>query len=151
MPQASLELQNCIALVIEDDDFTRAMHVRSLEKLGITRIVSADNGLEAIKYSQKLPQIDLIVCDLAMPDMDGMEFIPKFTRQFAEISNRDYQTVIFFVSNMQMGVVAAAETLARENGLVVAPSSAKPMSGNALNTALNLLVCEKHSNVQSLF
>jgi CheY-like chemotaxis protein len=36
-------------------------------------IVSADNGREAIAWSSSDPSIDIVLMDIMMPEMDGMD------------------------------------------------------------------------------
>ncbi|MBH8576621.1 response regulator transcription factor [Nostocaceae cyanobacterium CENA369] len=56
-------------LVIEDDAFTRDVFLKGLEAEGFNTI-SAENGLAGIEEARKhLP--NLVICDIAMPDMDG--------------------------------------------------------------------------------
>jgi CheY-like chemotaxis protein len=46
-------------------------------------IVSADNGKDAIRLLQEDPGIDIVLMDIMMPEMDGMETI----REIRKISN----------------------------------------------------------------
>ncbi|MDH6058646.1 response regulator transcription factor [Umezakia ovalisporum] len=56
-------------LIIEDDATTRNLYLRGLKAEGFNTI-DAENGLIGIEKAQTyLP--DLVVCDIAMPDMDG--------------------------------------------------------------------------------
>jgi len=60
-------------LVVEDDDATRELLVRLLEKEG-HRVIEARNGREALAAAERsAPR--LVLLDLAMPEMDGFEFI----------------------------------------------------------------------------
>src|SRR5438045_3390433 len=56
-------------LVIEDDNITRDLYLKGLKAKGFDTI-SADNGLAGIQQAQEcIP--NLVICDIAMPDMDG--------------------------------------------------------------------------------
>lgn len=56
-------------LVIEDDAVTRNLFLQGLEAEGFNTI-GAENGLAGIEEARKhLP--NLVICDIAMPDMDG--------------------------------------------------------------------------------
>jgi len=60
-------------LVVEDDPDVRAFVVASLEKLGY-RVSSAADGPEAPEKMDKLPPLDLLINDVAMPrGMNGKE------------------------------------------------------------------------------
>lgn len=60
-------------LVVEDDASIRELLVELLESEGYL-VVSAVNGLEALKFLQSGPLPDLILIDLMMPVMDGYSF-----------------------------------------------------------------------------
>ena len=60
-------------LVVEDDDATRELLVRLLEKEG-HRVTEARDGREALAAAERsAPR--LVLLDLMMPEMDGFEFI----------------------------------------------------------------------------
>ncbi|WP_204150461.1 PAS domain-containing protein [Leptolyngbya sp. CCY15150] len=66
-------------LVVEDDQATRQMFQRILQKEG-WQVTTAENGrlgLEAIQAQQP----DLILLDLMMPEMDGFEFMDQLRQQ----------------------------------------------------------------------
>src|SRR5579871_6769308 len=64
------------ALVVDDSIFSRQIARRSLEKCGITHVTEANDGEEAIAYlATTRDQVKLIVCDLDMPTVDGIQFI----------------------------------------------------------------------------
>ena len=63
-------------LVAEDHDFQRKMLAGMLVRLGAQHIIEAADGRAAFEVMQVLTQpVDIIICDLDMPGMDGMEFI----------------------------------------------------------------------------
>jgi EAL domain-containing protein (putative c-di-GMP-specific phosphodiesterase class I)/ActR/RegA family two-component response regulator len=63
-----------VALVVEDDGFQRRTVARMLRELGATEVREARDGKEGLVSMQGAP-VDLVVCDLDMPEMDGMEFM----------------------------------------------------------------------------
>jgi two-component system, chemotaxis family, chemotaxis protein CheY len=65
-------------LVVDDSPTMRRMVIASLRSLADANFHEASNGLEAIEYLA-LSQIDLIVLDLNMPDMHGLEVV-RFVR-----------------------------------------------------------------------
>ncbi len=68
----------CQVLLVEDDEPTREMVRRTLEKEGEI-VVEAENGRVALeKVTEKIP--DLILLDLMMPEMDGFEFVDELRR-----------------------------------------------------------------------
>jgi signal transduction histidine kinase/DNA-binding response OmpR family regulator len=70
-----------VALVIEDDEPTREMFRRMLEKDGWA-VVEASNGRQALEFVAASPP-SLIMLDLLMPEMDGFEFLSEL-RQHPE-------------------------------------------------------------------
>ncbi len=63
----------CPLLIVEDDEGTRSMLRRSLEKEKWT-VLEAENGRTALEQMRKL-QPELILLDLMMPEMDGFQFL----------------------------------------------------------------------------
>jgi diguanylate cyclase (GGDEF)-like protein len=62
-------------LVIDDSDTVREEIVRTLSKVIFTnRFHEAGDGIEGFKIALNNP-VDLIICDLEMPRMDGFKFI----------------------------------------------------------------------------
>ncbi len=67
-------------LIIDDSSVMRKIVERSLRQAGIdlTQVVEAGNGAEALTALQE-NQVDLILCDINMPVMDGLEFIKQLS------------------------------------------------------------------------
>ena len=62
-------------LLIDDDDFTRRTLSRALERQG-HRVTTTENGRQALSKLRTEPAIaDLVMTDIMMPDMDGLELI----------------------------------------------------------------------------
>jgi CheY-like chemotaxis protein len=62
-------------LVVDDDESIRSLVSNILESAG-NRIVTAANGAEAVAVYRSYPdQIDLVVTDINMPVMDGVQEI----------------------------------------------------------------------------
>jgi CheY-like chemotaxis protein len=69
----------CQVLIVEDDEPTRELMRRMLEKAG-WEVAEAENGRVALtKLSETRPE--LILLDLMMPEMDGFQFINEVRRQ----------------------------------------------------------------------
>ena len=58
-------------LVADDDDNVREVLAEALEGPG-RRLLKAKNGVEAVRWATGAP-VDLVVLDLLMPEMDGVE------------------------------------------------------------------------------
>jgi CheY-like chemotaxis protein/signal transduction histidine kinase len=69
--QQRSSLQGALVLVVEDNRVNQVVAVRLLEKRGVrTRV--ANNGREALEVLKGEP-MDLVLMDIQMPEMDGLE------------------------------------------------------------------------------
>jgi two-component system cell cycle sensor histidine kinase/response regulator CckA len=57
-------------LLVEDEPMVRAVAERALTRHGY-RVITADNGEEALEQLAKAEHIDLLISDVVMPGMDG--------------------------------------------------------------------------------
>ena len=66
------------ALIVDDSSVMRKIVERSLRQAGLdlNQVLEAGNGAEALAVLQE-QQVDLILCDINMPVMDGLEFIKQ--------------------------------------------------------------------------
>jgi two-component system chemotaxis response regulator CheY len=64
------------ALIVDDSSVMRKIVERSLRQAGIdlARVREAGNGAEALAILGE-DSVDLILCDINMPVMDGLEFV----------------------------------------------------------------------------
>ena len=63
-------------LVVEDHEFQRATIVRMLNDMGAKAVHEAADGRAALELLRGLPAgVDIVVSDLEMPTMDGIELI----------------------------------------------------------------------------
>src|SRR5262249_28670117 len=66
-------------LVAEDNPINQVLAARLLERYGCT-VTLAANGKEALTHLQKQP-FDLVLMDIDMPEMDGLEAATQIRRQ----------------------------------------------------------------------
>jgi two-component system, chemotaxis family, chemotaxis protein CheY len=71
-------LMSIRALIVDDSSVMRNIVERSLVQAGIEmdQVFQAANGAEALTVLKDNP-VDLILCDINMPVMDGLEFIKR--------------------------------------------------------------------------
>ena len=62
-------------LIVDDSAFSRSILVQIVEALGHTTI-EAGSGTDAVKTFKEIKP-DLVIMDLLMPDMDGLEAIEQ--------------------------------------------------------------------------
>ena len=61
-------------LLIDDSSTMRKIQKRVLETMGITDIIEAGNGKEALeKLKENNNDFTFVLCDINMPEMNGME------------------------------------------------------------------------------
>jgi CheY-like chemotaxis protein len=63
-------------LVVDDDPGVREVAVSSLESFGY-RLLAAENGLAALDILKGTERVDLLLVDMAMPGMNGVEVIRR--------------------------------------------------------------------------
>lgn len=113
-------------LVIDDDAFVREQVGNMLRRLGVGRVRQAGDGAEALAdLAAHAGEIDIVLCDLNMPGMDGLEFIRHFAARKDKIG-------IAFISGEDSRMLSSAQELARAQGLHVLGVAVKPISGPAL-------------------
>lgn len=68
------------ALIVDDSSTMRKIVERSLRGAGVplTKVFEAGNGAEALSLLQD-HRVDLVLCDVNMPVMDGLEFVKRFS------------------------------------------------------------------------
>jgi two-component system, chemotaxis family, chemotaxis protein CheY len=62
-------------LVVDDDRVIRAMSVHLLESAG-HNVAEAETGLQALRLMREI-KFEVLITDLFMPDMDGLELIQR--------------------------------------------------------------------------
>jgi DNA-binding response OmpR family regulator len=62
-------------LIVEDEEDERLLYKEELEKEGYEVLV-ASNGKEGVSLVEK-EELDLVILDLRMPEMDGLESLGK--------------------------------------------------------------------------
>jgi EAL domain-containing protein (putative c-di-GMP-specific phosphodiesterase class I)/FixJ family two-component response regulator len=121
--------QLCV-LVVDDKAFVRSMTGRILQSVGIENICYAANGHEALACLRKdSPRVGLVMCDLMMPDMDGVELV----RHAAEL---DHKPPFIFISGANAALLGTAADMARARGLFVLGAIEKPISVEAVRGML---------------
>jgi len=123
-------------LLIDDDYVTNYLTERQIKNSKIAKTVKAvKNGEEALTYlaepANKRPQ--LILLDINMPEMDGVEFLKYFKKMMLE---KDIRIILLtaLINNAQRE---------RLNALGYAEIIEKPFSVEKLNEVLNKRVLKK--------
>jgi two-component system, chemotaxis family, chemotaxis protein CheY len=98
-------MDNIRALIVDDSSVMRKIVERSLRQagLGISEVIEAANGAEALAAVQS-HKLDLILCDINMPVMDGLEFV----KQLSAIENAKGVPVVMITTEGSEGHVVQA-------------------------------------------
>jgi CheY-like chemotaxis protein len=67
------------ALIVDDDMRNIFALATVLDEVGMV-IVSADNGREAIRQVEADPSIDIVLMDIMMPEMDGIQTMQEIRK-----------------------------------------------------------------------
>ncbi|MES2296026.1 MAG: EAL domain-containing response regulator [Pseudomonadota bacterium] len=119
-------------LVLDDDVFILEMLRDMLSGLGRFDITVETDGKRALHALCGAQGPDLLICDLAMPDMDGVEFL-RFAAATA------FQGSVLLHSGMDAAVRKAAERLASAHGLHILGAYPKIIDSASLGEALGRL------------
>jgi CheY-like chemotaxis protein len=71
-------------LVVDDDPNQRILLRLTFETRGVDDVVEADNGVSALEAAER-DGIDLVVLDLAMPVMSGIEVLPRLHQVLPDV------------------------------------------------------------------
>lgn len=99
------------ALIVDDSSVMRKIVERSLRQAGIelSQVLEAGNGAEALGVLRE-HRVDLVLCDINMPVMDGLEFV----KQLATVENaKGVPVVMITTEGSETHVVQALSCGAR--------------------------------------
>ncbi|MGE5097529.1 MAG: EAL domain-containing protein [Betaproteobacteria bacterium] len=120
-------------LVVEDQGFQRWVIGNMLESLGAVNVLAAADGEAALGILASLdPTVDVVVTDLNMPGMDGIEFI-------RHLGNAAPSAALIVVSEQDPALLASVATMARAYGARLVEAIAKPITPRKLSAALERL------------
>jgi CheY-like chemotaxis protein len=107
---------------VDDDASSLALTQVTLERLGIAQVTTADDGSSAVRaYGRSNPKPDLVVCDLYMPDMDGIELLN-------ELARRKFAGGIVMVTGGDLALLEmACQVAVSGHGLKLLGAFAKPV------------------------
>lgn len=83
-------------LITDDSPATRSLLVSAIESLDGYSIVEATSGFEALRLLPR-EQVDLIITDINMPDINGLELI-SYVR-----NNPNYSSIPLFIISTEGG------------------------------------------------
>ncbi len=98
-------MENIRTLIVDDSSVMRKIVERSLRQAGISiaQVFEAGNGAEALGTLQE-NKVDLILCDINMPVMDGLEFV----KQLSSVENAKGVPIVMITTEGSEGHVVQA-------------------------------------------
>ena len=72
-------------LIAEDSPTMRSLIVSTIDALGEYETVEAANGFEALRILPR-EKVDLIITDINMPHMDGMDFLGQLSQRHPDLN-----------------------------------------------------------------
>ena len=120
-------------LLVDDDYIMHRVTTVMLNDLGISGVLNAMSGPAALEMLQDNGEsIDVIICDLNMPQMDGVEFI-------RHLAKRRYSGSLILTSGEDIRILKTVEKLAIEHELHVLGVLEKPATPAKLSELLDSL------------
>jgi EAL domain-containing protein (putative c-di-GMP-specific phosphodiesterase class I) len=127
-----MSLADLHVMLVEDHGFQRRLGLRLLADLGVTHLYEAADGAQALELLRTLAHLpEVILVDLDMPGMDGVEFIGYVAQERLAKS-------IAVVSAMDPSLLHTVQVMAQASGLRVLGAVEKPLSPGKLTHLLSL-------------
>jgi EAL domain-containing protein (putative c-di-GMP-specific phosphodiesterase class I)/AmiR/NasT family two-component response regulator len=126
-----MKLEDLYFLVVDDDDFQRQTLVDMLLSLGAKSVQQAGDGKQALAVlqSEVLHPIDIVLSDLEMPEMDGMEY-------FRHMGDSHADTSLIIMSALDAALITSVEKMARAYGIRLLGAIEKPITRTRLQTLI---------------
>ncbi len=116
-------------MALDDEPFILKLHARMLADLGFVACRVFESGHEALGDIERGPAPDLILLDLSMPLMDGIEFIRHLVKL-------EFHGSLLLVSGEDERMLLTAERLVQAHGMTVLGHLSKPVKPAGLGAML---------------
>lgn len=118
-------------LIVDDSPLQRLHTVGLMRDLGVEMIYEAGDGQEALDLLAllRLPP-SLVIVDLEMPGMDGVEFIQQL-----QVRNLNFPLIV--ASSRERALLASVETMVEALGMQLLGALQKPLNQEKILSALN--------------
>jgi EAL domain-containing protein (putative c-di-GMP-specific phosphodiesterase class I)/CheY-like chemotaxis protein len=138
----SVPFRNLRYLIVDDDADQRYLVARTLNKMGMANVLEASSGRGALEaLSQVDNPVDVVISDLQMPDVDGMELIRHIGEKTLPVS-------VILVSALDDVLLGSAATMTQAYGVRIIGTIGKPVTREKLFTVLRQYV-PQHAVVDS--
>lgn len=117
-------------LIVEDSPCQAEYLSELCRACGIRKLARAENGRVALDMIDKVDAgFDILICDLEMPDLDGIELIHL-------LAARNTNSALIIVSSREQSLISAVELMAVTEGIYVLGSIRKPVPQGALEALI---------------
>jgi EAL domain-containing protein (putative c-di-GMP-specific phosphodiesterase class I)/DNA-binding NarL/FixJ family response regulator len=125
-----LHIADWTFLVVEDNAFERELLVSVLRTAGARCVLTANDGRMALDIlTTTAPSVDVIVTDLAMPIMDGLELMRR-------AGQAGYRGSVLIASALDQSLLASADAMSNAYGINLLGALSKPLTQPLLEAAL---------------
>lgn len=115
-------------LLLDDDSFMLEVLAEMIADLGTHEVRRETDGRRALAELRLRPP-ELLICDLSMPLMDGIDFLRLAAAQ-------QYGGGVVLLSGVDGAVLKTAARLAEAQGLAILDACAKPLTSDTLAALL---------------
>ncbi len=113
-------------LVVDDSELSREVSRKKLGFWGVTDIHMAQDGRDGLTVLSAMARApDFLICDIFMPDMDGIEFIGVLAKQ-------GFKGGLILITGGDHGMLEAAQLIATLKGLRLLGALTKPLHQDSL-------------------
>ncbi len=127
---AAAALRQPSILLLDDDQHMLEVQTRMLRRMGYARTISANSAAEALLQLEHDPDSgEVIICDLAMPDMDGIEFLQT-------LNASPYRGSVILLSGQGERLLHSVQKLLGGQQLTILGALTKPAGRAALRALL---------------
>ena len=117
---AAIDSRSLRFLVVDDERDQRYLLAKTLAGMGTARVIEAPSGHDGLAMLDRAGgAVDILVTDLQMPGMDGLELLRR-------VGDRKMPIAVIIVSALDSVLVASAATMAQAYGVRVIGTIDKP-------------------------
>ena len=129
----ALPVDSFRALVVDDDAVSRHVAAAVLKRFGAREVIEADSGAAALDWADlDMAGLDLVMCDLRMPQFDGLETL-------AGLTQRTRPKVLVLASAADPRLLRAAADMAARSGIDRLHTITKPVTSEKIRDIVALL------------
>lgn len=122
--------KNLRILLLDDDKFTLEFVGDMLLELGVAEVIKAENGEQGLAMLAGLSlQPDILICDISMPEMDGVGFLMHLGMQ-------GYVGDVILISGAQQHLLPGMDIYSSKLGLIPLGTLIKPIARDELASVI---------------